>query len=68
MSNLSDTLFDNLPSGAVAIGNFDGVHLGHARLIDHLKKKAEQVGGPSIVFTFDPHPAALLHPEKRRAL
>ena len=63
MSNLSDAFFDNLPSGAVAIGNFDGVHLGHAQLIEHLKRKATQVGGPSIVFTFDPHPAALLRPE-----
>lgn len=64
MTALLDSLFDNLPSGAVSIGNFDGVHIGHAKLIERLKFHAARVGGPSIVFTFDPHPAVLLHPEK----
>lgn len=61
------TSLDNLPSdlrgGAVTIGNFDGVHLGHARIIDRLKRQAEAVDGPAIVFTFDPHPVRLLRPE-----
>lgn len=50
--------------GALTIGNFDGVHLGHARLVERLLALARQVDGPSIVFTFDPHPARLLHPER----
>lgn len=54
----------SLRSGAVAIGNFDGVHLGHARLATTLVAKARQVGGAAVVFTFDPHPARLLRPEK----
>lgn len=49
--------------GAVAIGNFDGVHLGHARLIERLREKAAELGGPVTVFTFDPHPVVLLRPE-----
>lgn len=49
--------------GAVAIGNFDGVHRGHARLIDRLREKAAEVGGPVTVFTFDPHPVVLLRPQ-----
>jgi len=49
--------------GAVAIGNFDGVHLGHARLVERLRQKAAEVGGPVTVFTFDPHPVVLLRPE-----
>ena len=49
--------------GAVAIGNFDGVHRGHARLIERLKQKAAEVGGPVTVFTFDPHPVVLLRPQ-----
>jgi riboflavin kinase/FMN adenylyltransferase len=57
----------NLPAelqgGAVSIGNFDGVHLGHARIVERLKWQAEQVGGPAIVFTFDPHPVRILRPE-----
>ena len=48
--------------GAVAIGNFDGVHLGHARIIERLRAAAKRVGGPSLVFTFDPHPVRLLRP------
>ena len=49
--------------GAVSIGNFDGVHLGHARIVERLKAQARQVGGPALVFTFDPHPVRLLRPE-----
>jgi riboflavin kinase/FMN adenylyltransferase len=53
---------DNLHGGAVAIGNFDGVHLGHARIVERLLAKARQVDGPALVFTFDPHPVRLLRP------
>lgn len=49
--------------GAVAIGNFDGVHQGHARIVERLKALAEQVAGPAVVFTFDPHPIQILRPE-----
>jgi riboflavin kinase/FMN adenylyltransferase len=52
-----------LRSGAVAIGNFDGVHLGHARIVERLLARARQVGGPAVVFTFDPHPVRLLRPD-----
>lgn len=46
--------------GALAIGNFDGVHRGHAVIAQRLLAKAKEVGGKSLAFTFDPHPAALL--------
>lgn len=59
---------DDLPSeargGAVAIGNFDGVHRGHAQLIGRLVAKAKEVGGPAVVFTFDPHPVRILRPHQ----
>jgi riboflavin kinase / FMN adenylyltransferase len=58
-----DTLPTTLRSGAVTIGNFDGVHLGHARIVERLVARARQVGGPAVVFTFDPHPVRLLRPE-----
>ena len=51
-----------LKHGAVTIGNFDGVHLGHARIIEHLVAEARAVDGPAVVFTFDPHPVRLLRP------
>lgn len=53
---------DQLRRGAVAIGNFDGVHRGHARIVQELIAQAREVGGPAVVFTFDPHPAWLLRP------
>ncbi|MEN6556804.1 MAG: bifunctional riboflavin kinase/FAD synthetase [Thermoguttaceae bacterium] len=52
-----------LRGGAVAIGNFDGVHLGHARLVERLRAMARAVGGPAVVFTFDPPPTRILRPE-----
>ena len=59
--------FNSLPvrfrGGAIAIGNFDGVHRGHARLIERLVARAAHIGGPAVAFTFDPHPAKLLRPE-----
>ena len=40
----------------VSIGNFDGVHLGHLRLIEMLHREAHRAGVPATVLTFDPHP------------
>jgi riboflavin kinase / FMN adenylyltransferase len=50
-----DGLPENLCGGALAIGNFDGVHRGHAKLAERLLVKARELRGPAIVFTFDPH-------------
>jgi riboflavin kinase/FMN adenylyltransferase len=49
-------------SGAIAIGNFDGVHRGHASLIASLRDQARLAGGPAVALTFDPHPATILRP------
>lgn len=51
-------------NGAVAIGNFDGVHRGHASLLNELREQARRIDGPPIVVTFDPHPLQLLQPAK----
>jgi riboflavin kinase/FMN adenylyltransferase len=48
--------------GAVAIGNFDGVHRGHLALVSKLREQARKCGGPAVVITFDPHPLKLLRP------
>jgi len=55
---------DALRGGAVAIGNFDGVHLGHAAIVARLVARARQLGGPAVVFTFDPHPVRILRPNE----
>jgi riboflavin kinase/FMN adenylyltransferase len=49
--------------GALTIGNFDGVHRGHATLLEELCRQARMVHGPAAVLTFDPHPLQLLRPE-----
>ncbi len=49
---------------AAAIGNFDGVHLGHARIVERLRAMAARVGGPAVVFTFDPPPTRILRPQQ----
>lgn len=49
--------------GAVAIGNFDGAHRGHAVLVAELARRAVAVAGPAIVLTFDPHPLTVLRPD-----
>jgi riboflavin kinase/FMN adenylyltransferase len=59
-----DHLPDELRHGAVAIGNFDGVHLGHARIVERMLGRARALGGPGLVFTFDPHPIQILRPER----
>lgn len=41
---------------ALAIGNFDGVHKGHQKMLDTLKKVAYDLGVPSVVYTFSEHP------------
>jgi riboflavin kinase/FMN adenylyltransferase len=50
--------------GAVSIGNFDGVRRGHVAIVQKLLERAKAVGGPAIVFTFDPHPVRILRPEQ----
>ena len=51
-----------IQGGAVSVGNFDGVHRGHQTLLRRLKTLADEVDGPAVAVTFDPHPAALLRP------
>src|SRR5579871_2806730 len=53
---------ENCRRGAVAIGNFDGVHRGHAALVAELRRHADAAGGPAVALTFDPHPLQLLRP------
>lgn len=52
-----------LAGGVVAIGNFEGVHRGHCRLLARLRERARAIGAPAVAVSFDPHPIALLRPE-----
>lgn len=46
---------------ALAIGNFDGVHKGHQKMLDTLKKVAYDLGVPSVVYTFSEHPINVIN-------
>ena len=51
---------------ALTIGNFDGLHLGHLAIINHVKKIAKEKNLASAILTFQPHPISFLKPEKSR--
>jgi riboflavin kinase/FMN adenylyltransferase len=59
---------DPIPSrwhGTVlALGNFDGVHRGHARIIDQVVTRATESGNTSAILTFDPHPPRIVRPDQ----
>ncbi|OHV38138.1 MULTISPECIES: bifunctional riboflavin kinase/FAD synthetase [Pseudofrankia] len=63
---------DNTPvdwrGGVVTIGFFDGVHLGHRKIIGLAVERARALGVPSLVLTFDPHPAEVVRPGSHPAL
>lgn len=54
-------------SRVLAIGNFDGLHLGHRALLERLTAEARQHGLPPAVMTFEPHPRELFTPEQAPA-
>ncbi len=55
-----------IPQLALAIGNFDGVHLGHMSIINEIKKIAKEKNISSAILTFEPHPVAFFQPDKAR--
>lgn len=58
---------DHLPlftRAVVTIGTFDGVHLGHRKIIDALKRETESVKGESVIISFHPHPRKIVHPHE----
>lgn len=54
----------NCQGAVVALGTFDGVHLGHQKVMRTAIEKAAEVGGKSVVVTFAAHPLSVLCPEK----
>ncbi|MBS4024846.1 MAG: bifunctional riboflavin kinase/FAD synthetase [Clostridia bacterium] len=53
-----------IPKLCIALGNFDGLHLGHQQLISGVVNEANKINGTSAVLTFFPHPAKVISPEK----
>jgi riboflavin kinase / FMN adenylyltransferase len=61
--SLAETPLDFGPS-ALTIGNFDGVHFGHRRILRRLKTLADERGWKASVLTFDPHPTRVVAPNR----
>ncbi|MBL7860644.1 MAG: bifunctional riboflavin kinase/FAD synthetase [Cyclobacteriaceae bacterium] len=56
--------FTRLSFGVVTSGTFDGVHLGHQKILQRVREIASKHGGESVVITFWPHPRLILRPEE----
>src|SRR5579871_4470358 len=48
----------------LALGNFDGLHRGHRKILDRVKRVANEHGATPVVMTFDPHPPRVVRPDK----
>jgi riboflavin kinase/FMN adenylyltransferase len=55
--------FKAIKNAVVTIGTFDGVHVGHRKIISRIKELAAASGGETVILTFFPHPRMILHPE-----
>ena len=51
-----DKLIEKIPDAIVTSGTFDGVHIGHQKILNGISEQAKDCGGKSVVLTFWPHP------------
>lgn len=54
---------ESITNAVVTTGSYDGVHMGHQKILSRLKELAIESGGESVVITFYPHPRKVLYPE-----
>ena len=52
----------------LALGNFDGVHRGHRKILERMRRVASERGATPVVMTFDPHPPRVVRPDKAPSL
>lgn len=52
----------------LTLGNFDGVHLGHQKILKKITTRAKKLGTSSVVYTFEPHPQKIVAPHKSTEL
>jgi riboflavin kinase / FMN adenylyltransferase len=55
--------FKQIHNAVVTIGTFDGVHIGHQKIISRLQEVAKKKAGETVILTFFPHPRMILHPD-----
>jgi riboflavin kinase/FMN adenylyltransferase len=59
-----DTLPGDITNPVVTIGNFDGVHKGHQAIFKKVIDRAADIGGTSLIITFEPHPLKVVSPQR----
>lgn len=59
---LGQDALNQIKKPVITIGTFDGVHLGHRSILKEVINKAKEIGGESMVLTFDPHPRSIIQP------
>lgn len=59
-----EALDEGYPSPVLTIGNFDGLHLGHQKILLTVARRAEEIKGTPMAVTFEPHPLRVIAPEK----
>jgi len=59
-----DARLPHLVHPVIGLGNFDGLHRGHLKIVERVKRGALEHGGVSMVMTFDPHPPRVVRPDK----
>lgn len=64
----SDALDRPLRNPVVTVGNFDGLHRGHRAIMNIVVRRARELGGEAVVYTFEPHPRKILQPERAPGL
>ncbi len=57
-----DEISNDFGPTVVCVGNFDGIHRAHRRLLDSISARAKELDARSVLVTFDPHPSRILHP------
>ena len=57
---------ESIKKPIITIGTFDGVHIGHQKILDAIVKKAQLLGGESVLLTFSPHPRMVLFPDSHQ--
>lgn len=57
--------FKGVENPIVSIGTFDGVHVGHQKIISRMKELAKKLNGETVLITFYPHPRLVIHPDSK---
>lgn len=64
----SETIDAPFTRPVLTVGNFDGIHVGHRAILDTVVERSHAHDGEAVVYTFDPHPRRVLHPENAPGL